>query len=120
MFEVIRVGIGFDTVDLDAAPRKVSSCNTPDAPSISTRRAHDEPAHGGVQVHRQQCGPPAAGRQDFYAAHEGIELSDATIGVVGHGRIGSRVARMCAAMDMRAIVCDPMWRSSNTNRSIST
>lgn len=47
------------------------------------------------------------GRQDFYAAHEGIELSGATVGVVGHGRIGRRVARMCAAMDMRVLVCDP-------------
>ena len=109
MLEVIsRSGIGFDTVDLDAAAAQgVVVCNTPDAPSISTAEHTMSLLMAASKFTANNVARLRAGRQDFYAAHEGIELSGATIGVVGHGRIGSRVARMCAAMDMRVIVCDP-------------
>ena len=109
MLEVIsRSGIGFDTVDLDAAAAAgVVVCNTPDAPSISTAEHTLSLLMAATKFTANNVARLRAGRQDFYAAHEGIELSGATVGVVGHGRIGSRVARMCAAMDMRVLVCDP-------------
>jgi hypothetical protein len=99
MLEVIsRSGIGFDTVDLDAAAAQgVVVCNTPDAPSISTAEHTMSLLMAASKFTANNVARLRAGRQDFYAAHEGIELSGATIGVVGHGRIGSRVARMCAA-----------------------
>lgn len=107
--EVIsRSGIGFDTVDLDAAAaRGIVVCNTPDAPSISTAEHTMSLLLAATKFTANNVARLREGRQDFYAAHEGIELSGATVGVVGHGRIGSRVARMCAAMDMRVLVCDP-------------
>ena len=105
---ISRSGIGFDTVDLDAAAAQgVVVCNTPDAPSISTAEHTMSLLMAATKFTANNVARLRAGRQDFYAAHEGIELSGATVGVVGHGRIGSRVARMCAAMDMRVIVCDP-------------
>ncbi|MEM9520651.1 MAG: NAD(P)-dependent oxidoreductase [Actinomycetota bacterium] len=109
MLEVIsRSGIGYDTVDLDAAEAQgVVVCNTPDAPSISTAEHAMSLLMAATKFTANNVARLRAGRQDFYAANEGIELSGATIGVVGHGRIGSRVARACAAMDMRVIVCDP-------------
>ncbi|MEM9204129.1 MAG: NAD(P)-dependent oxidoreductase [Actinomycetota bacterium] len=109
MLEVIsRSGIGYDTVDLDAAAAQgVVVCNTPDAPSISTAEHAMSLLMAATKFTANNVARLRAGRQDFYAANEGIELSGATIGVVGHGRIGSRVARACAAMDMRVIVCDP-------------
>lgn len=107
--EVIsRSGIGFDTVDLDAAAaRGVVVCNTPDAPSISTAEHTMSLLMAAAKFTANNVGRLRAGRRDFYAANEGIELSGRTIGVVGHGRIGTRVARACAALDMRVIVCDP-------------
>ena len=71
------------------------------APSISTAEHTMSLLMAASKFTANNVARLRAGRQD-YAAHEGIELSGATIGVVGHGRIGSRVARMCAAMDMRA------------------
>lgn len=107
--EVIsRSGIGFDTVDLDAAARRgIVVCNTPDAPTISTAEHTMSLLLAATKFTANNVARLREGRQDFYAAHEGIELSGATVGVVGHGRIGRRVARMCAAMDMRVLVCDP-------------
>ncbi len=107
--EVIsRSGIGFDTVDLEAATSHgIVVCNTPDAPSISTAEHTMSLLLAATKFTANNVARLRAGRQDFYAANEAIELSGATVGVVGHGRIGSRVARMCAAMDLRVIVCDP-------------
>ena len=105
---ISRSGIGFDTVDLDAAAaRGIVVCNTPDAPTISTAEHTMSMLLAATKFTANNVARLRQGRQDFYAAHEGIELSGATVGVVGHGRIGSRVARMCAAMDMRVLVCDP-------------
>lgn len=107
--EVIsRSGIGFDTVDLDAAAAQgVVVCNTPDAPSISTAEHTMSLLMAAAKSTANNVARLRRGSGDYYAENEGIELSGRTIGVVGHGRIGSRVARMCAAMDMRVLVCDP-------------
>ncbi len=107
--EVIsRSGIGYDTVDLDAATTAgIVVCNTPDAPTISTVEHTMSLLLAATKFTASNTARLRAGRQDFYAANEAIELSGLTIGVVGHGRIGSRVARIVAAMDMQVIVCDP-------------
>jgi D-3-phosphoglycerate dehydrogenase len=41
------------------------------------------------------------------STHKSIELGGRTIGLVGLGAIGQRVARMCHAMDMKVIGYDP-------------
>ncbi|MBT5141006.1 MAG: hypothetical protein HOM37_18300 [Acidimicrobiaceae bacterium] len=107
--EVIsRSGIGYDTVDLAAATAQgIVVCNTPDAPSISTAEHTLSLLMAATKFTANNVARLRQGRIDYYAANEGIELSGATLGVVGHGRIGSRVARIAAAMDMRVIVCDP-------------
>ena len=107
--EVIsRSGIGFDTVDLAAATAQgVIVCNTPDAPTISTA----EHTMGLLLSVTKSLADNAArlrsGGTEFYAASEAIELAGRTLGVVGYGRIGPRVARAAAALDMHVIVCDP-------------
>ncbi|PXY31135.1 2-hydroxyacid dehydrogenase [Prauserella muralis] len=47
-------------------------------------------------------------RGDYYAyANAGIELEGTTVGLVGHGAIGSRVARVLAAFGAHVLVADP-------------
>ncbi len=109
LLEVIsRSGVGFDTVDVAAAAaRGVVVCNTPDAPSISTAEHTLSLLLAATKFTANNVGRLRQGRIDYYAVNEAIELLGLTIGVVGHGRIGSRVARMAAAMDMHVVVCDP-------------
>ncbi len=109
MLEVIsRSGIGYDGVDLDAATAHgVVVCNTPDAPSISTAEHTMSLLLAATKFTASNVARLRAGRDDFYAANEAIELAGNVIGVIGHGRIGSRVARAAAAMDMDVLVCDP-------------
>jgi D-3-phosphoglycerate dehydrogenase len=47
-------------------------------------------------------------RGDFYAyADAGIELEDTTVGLVGYGAIGRRVARVLLAFGAKVLVADP-------------
>jgi D-3-phosphoglycerate dehydrogenase len=105
---ISRSGIGFDTVDLDAATaRGIVVCNTPDAPTISTAEHTMSLLMAAAKSTANNVARLREGNRDYYAENEAIELSGRTLGVVGFGRIGTRVARAAAALDMEVIVCDP-------------
>jgi D-3-phosphoglycerate dehydrogenase len=106
---VCRPGIGVDTVDLDAATeRGILVINTPDAPTEST--AEHAVALLMAVAKRVMTGDmylrgnSEISREDML----GTELLDRTLGVVGYGRIGRRVAEICAlGLRMNVIVYDP-------------
>jgi len=106
---IVRTGIGIDNVDSDAAAeRGVVFCNTPDGPTESTAEhavallmavaKRVIPGHLGVSA----GGWPA--RSDLM----GTEVKGKTLGLIGLGRIGRRVAHICGAgLGMRVIGADP-------------
>ena len=106
---VCRPGIGVDTVDLEAAKeRGILVINTPDAPTEST--AEHAVALLMAVAKRVMTGDmylrgnSAITREDML----GTELLGRTLGVVGYGRIGRRVAEICAlGLRMNVIVYDP-------------
>jgi D-3-phosphoglycerate dehydrogenase len=106
---VCRPGIGVDTVDLNAATeRGILVINTPDAPTEST--AEHAVALLMAVAKRVMTGDmylrgnSEISREDML----GTELLDRTLGVVGYGRIGRRVAEICAlGLRMNVIVYDP-------------
>lgn len=106
---ICRTGIGVDTIDLDAAAdRDILVINTPDAPTEST--AEHAVALLMAVAKRVMTGDMylrgnnAIERADML----GTELLDRTLGVVGYGRIGRRVAEICAlGLRMNVIVYDP-------------
>lgn len=108
---VIRYGIGFDTVDLDAARRhSVRVCNVPDygADTVadhtvmltlsSIRRVQDYhqalTANENGWAHPTDYGPIPA-------------LSDVTFGLVGTGQIGQKVAERLRGFGTEVIAYDP-------------
>lgn len=105
---IARVGIGVDNVDLEAATRNgVLVVNTPDAPTESTAE-HTVAlllalAKRVVRGHLSLTGEPLPREALF-----GTELRGKSLGVVGYGRIGRRVAEICGAgLGMQLIVYDP-------------
>jgi D-3-phosphoglycerate dehydrogenase / 2-oxoglutarate reductase len=105
---IARTGIGYDKVDVAAATeRGVAVCNAPDAPTTSTaEHAMALLLSVAKRIPTAQAALREGGR-DFFASHQGIELTGLRLGLVGMGRIGTAVATMAAAFAMPVIAYDP-------------
>ena len=110
---VARSGIGYDNVDpAECAAAGVASCNAPDAPTVSTAEhtlALLLAVSKRIKVSERRLG---SGLGDYRASHRALELDGRTLGLVGGGRIGGRVARYGAALGMRVLVYDPYLEPS--------
>ena len=108
--QIAKPGIGVDNIDLEAATnRGILVCNTPDAPSESTAEhavALLMAVAKRVMVGDKQIrGASDIGRDEM----RGTELLGSTLGIVGYGRIGRRVAEMCAlGIRMKVTIYDPL------------
>ncbi len=102
-----RAGVGVDNVDVPAASmRGIIVMNTPGANTIATAEhamamllalcRHVPQAYGSLKKGNWD-------RKSFI----GIQLYRKTIGIVGMGRIGTRVALRCQAFGMEVIAYDP-------------
>lgn len=102
-------GVGVDRVDIDAAREYgIAVINTPGA---ATHAVADLALAFMLQLLRpipKLCDEYRAERfQAARAVPHGRELSELTVGIVGMGRIGSRVGRICAAgFGMRVLFND--------------
>ncbi|MBN1992104.1 MAG: hydroxyacid dehydrogenase [Anaerolineae bacterium] len=106
---IARHGIGVDNVDLDAATeRGILVVNTPDAPTEST-------AEHAVALLLALAKQVTAGDRNLRGTAniphnrlQGTEVRGRTLGVVGFGRIGRRVAEICRqGLQMQVVAFDP-------------
>ncbi len=109
-----RIGIGMDSIDLDAArAQDVAVYNTPAAPSRSVA----ELTLGFIVCMARGIIPMHA---DFHRGnwnpYLGRELVSLTVGLLGFGRIGGMVAERLQAFGTRLIACDPRWDREKADR----
>jgi glyoxylate reductase len=104
---VANFGVGYDNIDLDAVrARGVRATNTPDVLTNATAElavalmlaAGRRMADADATVRRGQWSGSAA------TALLGSELAGATVGLVGFGRIGRRVATLLRGFEVRLLV----------------
>ena len=106
---ISRHGVGVDSVDVAyATARGIPVLYTPAANAESVA----EHTLGLMLAVSKMIllGDRAQRNGDFQSRTRliGLELYGKTLGIVGAGRVGGRVARMCrAALDMRAVAYDP-------------
>ncbi|HTH06039.1 MAG TPA: NAD(P)-dependent oxidoreductase, partial [Ilumatobacteraceae bacterium] len=104
---ISRVGVGYDNVDVaDATAAGVVVCNTPIAPMVSTAE------HTLALVFAvTKCLPHHISRAREGLRGEGVgralELENSVLGLVGIGRIASRVAVVGNALGMHVVASDP-------------
>jgi D-3-phosphoglycerate dehydrogenase len=105
-----RPGIGVDRVDVAAATeRGILVVNTPDGPTESTAEhaialllsLTKRVTLGDRELRLRQ------GWVEYGALPVGLEAYGATLGLVGLGRIGGRVAEIARALGMRVLAFDP-------------
>lgn len=106
---LVRTGIGIDNVNLeDATERGIVVCNTPDGPTESTA----EHAVAMLLAVAKRLKQGDANMADGYFGPRsllvGTEVQGKTLGLIGLGRIGRRVAQICGlGLGMQVIGSDP-------------
>ena len=110
---IVRCGVGFDNVDLPAAgQRGIYVCNVPDYGvdevadhTIALLLACNRGLLRAERRLRDTMSP-----WDYRAIAPVFRLSEATMGIVGLGRIGTATALRAKALKMRVLACDPYVR----------
>jgi lactate dehydrogenase-like 2-hydroxyacid dehydrogenase len=102
---VSNFGVGYDHIDIDAArARGVRVTNTPDVLDNATAELAVALM---LAAARRIAEADAAIRRDGWGGSEdellGRELAGATVGLVGFGRIGRRVAQLLGGFDVRLL-----------------
>lgn len=102
---ISRCGAGLDSVDLVAAKNHgITVLNTPEAPA----QAVAELTLGLMLTLLRQINPiDRAVRNDEWPRTQGRLLAAQTVGIIGLGYIGRRVARLCQAFEANVIAHDP-------------
>jgi D-3-phosphoglycerate dehydrogenase / 2-oxoglutarate reductase len=102
---ISRCGTGMDSVDLVAAKQLgMTVLNTPEAPA----QAVAELTMGlMLAALRQICQTDQAVRKGEWPRTQGGLLAAKTVGVIGLGHIGRRVANLCQAFEANVIAHDP-------------
>src|SRR5690554_716573 len=102
-----RAGTGFDNIDLEEASKKgIIVFNTPTGNSIS---AAEHTMAMMLALARNVAQANSALHQGVWdrKKYNGVELKDKTLGIIGLGRIGSKVAKYAQAFGMKVIANDP-------------
>jgi len=107
---IARPGIGVDRIDLDAATQRgIMVINSPDGPTEST-------AEHAIALMLNLCKHVTLTDNILRAGHPfpelreltpGFEVYGAVLGLVGLGRIGSRVATIAQVLGMKVLAFDP-------------
>lgn len=108
MLVVTRIGVGFDAVDVPALSRRkvpLMVAGTANSPSVAECAVFMmlTLAKRATEMHslvRDNKWPDRLGMLPF-------DLFGKTILIVGFGRIGSRTAKRCLAMEMNVLIYDP-------------
>lgn len=106
---IARPGIGVDNIDIAAATaRSILVINTPDGPTESTA---EHAVALLLALAKQVVAADRRFREEGWSAARlrGVEVRGKTLGIVGLGRIGRRVAQICRqGLGMHVAAYDPL------------
>jgi D-3-phosphoglycerate dehydrogenase / 2-oxoglutarate reductase len=105
---VARIGVGYDSVDVAALSRRkvpLMVAGTANSPSVAEQALFMmlTLAKRGVELHALVKGGQWSTRLGLLP----FDLFGKTVLIIGFGRIGTRTAKRCLAMEMNVLVYDP-------------
>lgn len=107
---ISRFGVGYDAIDIPACTRRgvaVGVTNGGNDLAVAEHTLGLMLAVARRTIEMDQI--VRTGRWRERGGRPMGELAGRTVLVVGYGRIGTRVARLCATFGMQVMVCDPMF-----------
>lgn len=116
-----RGGVGMDNIDVDYAKSKnIHVINTPAASSLSVAELVIAHLYGCVRfLHDSNRNMPLEGDQNFKnlkkTYSKGIELRGKTLGIIGFGRIGQKVAKIALGIGMKVLASDKIVEKAIIN-----
>lgn len=105
---IARVGVGVDSIDLDAATQ--AGVIVTITPGANEATVAEHTIAMALALLRRLCEQDAAVRRGEWnrtGAHLPASLAGATVGLVGFGRIGRLVAQRLDGFDVRILASDP-------------
>lgn len=114
---VARAGVGVDNIDLEAATKRgVVVINAPEGNTISTAE-HTFAMMMALLRNIPQANASIKAGEWNRKAFQGYELRGKTLGIIGFGRIGTRLAQRAKAFEMKTIVFDPFLTKERAEKS---
>lgn len=105
---ISRVGVGLDNISVVAASeRGIAVCNAPDAGTISTAEHTIALLFAVAKRIKGAQAAITSGPTELLDELGAIELQNLTLGIVGLGHIGRRVAQIALAVGMKVRAFDP-------------
>jgi D-3-phosphoglycerate dehydrogenase len=113
---VARIGVGYDSVDVAALSRRkvpLMVAGTANSPSVAEQALFMmlTLAKRGVELHALVKGGQWSSRLGLLP----FDLFGKTVLIIGFGRIGTRTAKRCLAMEMTVLVYDPYQSAAEIN-----
>ncbi len=110
---VARHGVGYEAVDVDALTRRAIPLAL--VGDVNSGAAAEHTLALMLALAKRLVAYDQATREGNFAISDSFsarELANATVLILGFGRIGRQVARRCAAFDMSVVVADPFVEAS--------
>lgn len=105
---IIRAGVGIDNIDVGAANEMgITVRNTPNAPTNAVAELAIAHMFSCARYISSAGCTMRQGRWEKKAYGHGFELYGKTLGIVGFGRIGRRVAQIAAGIGLKVLAYDP-------------
>jgi D-3-phosphoglycerate dehydrogenase len=115
---IVRLGVGVDSIDLvSAKKRNITVLNTPDIPTTAVAELAISLYFSLSRNLRPQANSMGQKKWERLESHL---VSGKTIGIIGFGRIGKRIAEFCQPFGITVLVCDPFVKpESIKNQNIT-
>ena len=116
---IARMSAGLTGIDIDcASERGILVMNTPGVSAVS---AAEHTLTLMLALNRNLPAVHESLREGWWlfdrGQQVGVQLHGKTIGIVGLGRVGQRVARLCLALGMTVLACDPYISEEQVNEA---
>lgn len=111
-----RAGVGVDNVDVPAATRRgILVVNSPEGNTIAAAE-HALAMMLALSRHIPAANQSVKAGEWDRKSFTGVEVYKKTLGIVGLGKIGSHVAKVARAMEMRLLAYDPFLSSERAEQ----
>ncbi len=107
---VLKAGVGVDNIDLESAARR--GVATGSMPGVNADAVADYTIGMMLAVGRRLLEADRCVREGRWERFPGIDLYGQTLGIIGFGNVGRRVARRVSGFEMKVLAYDPQFDSS--------